>query len=88
MLKFENGRIQAEGTGAQLCMELSFLIKSVRENVADDTSGEFAEGVIMEAFENSKLSHEEITAKYIEGKKGAEHALIDLLIKRLFGGGF
>lgn len=81
MLKFENGRIQVEGTGAQLCMELSFLIKTVRENVADNTSSEFAEGVILEAFENSKLSHEEIMAKYIIGKKKAEHSLIDLLFK-------
>lgn len=87
MLKFENGRIQAEGTGAQLCMELSFLIKSVRENVADNTSSEFAEGVIMEAFENLKLSDKEIIDKYIGWEKKAEHSLIDLLFKELFGEG-
>lgn len=87
MLKIENGRIQAEGTGAQLCMELSFLIKSVRENAADKTSSEYAEEVVMKAFENSKLSYGAIMDKYIEREKEVDASLIDLFFKGLFGGG-
>lgn len=87
MIKFENGRIQANGSGAQLCMELSFLTKSIRENIADSVGNEYAGEKVKEAFKNSELSYEEIMLKYIERKKEAEREAEDLLRTILFGGG-
>jgi 20S proteasome alpha/beta subunit len=82
MLKFENGTVQANGTGAQLCMELSFLAKAIRDNITKNTEEEFAEECIKEAFENSKLSKEEILKKFIEEKNDLE----EILLKMLAGG--
>jgi predicted transcriptional regulator len=86
MLKLENGTVQANGTGAQLCMELSLLAKAIKDNIAKDTEEEFAEKCIKEAFEDSKLSVEEISKKFIERKKEFLHDLTEILLIMLSGG--
>lgn len=79
MIKIDNGTVEAEGTFAKMCMELSIIIKALRKRIAEVLGEEFAENKISEAFENSKLSYEEIVNRFIDGKRESTNTAAELL---------
>lgn len=71
MIRIENGSIEVKGTPAELGMELSLIIKSLRENFEQHINKEHVDCLITGAFEDSELSNEEIVDKYITSKARA-----------------
>lgn len=79
MISCKNGNVKISGTGAELCMELSIVIKNIRESISDATCEEWSDAMLDEAYENSKLSVHEIREKFDAGKKDALKELKSLV---------
>lgn len=79
MISYKNGNTEFSGTGAELCMELSIVINKLRERFSDVTCEEWADKMLDEAYENSKLSVQEIREKFDAGKKDALKELKSLV---------
>lgn len=79
MISYKNGNIKFSGTRAELCTELSLVINKLRERISDVTCEELADKMLDEAYENSKLSVQEILKKFDAGKKDALKELKSLI---------
>lgn len=59
-IKTKNGAIKCKGTGADLCTDLSIIVRSLYEDFKADYDEEFAKHMLTKAFELGLKTEEEI----------------------------
>lgn len=65
--------------GGQLCLELTFIVKAVRECISNTTDENFADKELQKVFNDSKLSNGEILKNHLAEQAETANILTDLL---------